>query len=73
MHVWQANTERTCALPVVFRAMPEDEKPPAMRADFYLPLYTSVQQQKRHRNCPRLRKQKGKGNHPFVVENGGSL
>lgn len=26
MHGWQANTERTCALPVVFRAMPEDEK-----------------------------------------------
>ena len=35
MHGWQANTERTCAQPVVFRAMPEDEKPPAMRADFY--------------------------------------
>ena len=38
MHGWQANTERTCAQPVVFRAMPEDEKPPAMRADFYYPL-----------------------------------
>jgi hypothetical protein len=35
MHGWQANKKRTCAQPVVFRAMPENEKPPAMRADIY--------------------------------------
>ena len=35
MHGWQANKKRTCAQPVVFRAMPENEKPPAMRADSY--------------------------------------
>jgi len=36
MHGWQANNKRTCALPVVIRAMPENEKPPAMRVDIYL-------------------------------------
>ena len=42
MHGWQANTERTCAQPVVFRAMPENEKPPAMRADIYFPSIASI-------------------------------
>ena len=27
---------RTCALPVMVRAMPENEIPPAMRVDYYL-------------------------------------
>ncbi len=35
MHGWQANKKGTCALPVKFRAMPENEKPPAMRVDIY--------------------------------------
>ena len=35
MHGWQANKKRTCASPVVGRAMPENEKPPAMRVDIY--------------------------------------
>ena len=29
MHGWQANLKRTCALPVLFRALPENEIPPA--------------------------------------------
>jgi len=33
---WQANKKRTCAPPVSGRAMPENEKPPAMRVDIYL-------------------------------------
>ena len=35
MHGWQANKKRTCTQPVVGRAMPETEIPPAMRVDFY--------------------------------------
>ena len=35
MHGWQANKKRTCAQPVSYRAMPENEIPPAMRGDFY--------------------------------------
>ena len=35
MHGWQANKKRTCAQPVKGRAMPENEKPPAMRVDIY--------------------------------------
>ena len=35
MHGWQANLKRTCALPVLFRAMPENVKPPALRVDIY--------------------------------------
>ena len=35
MHGWQANLKRTCASPVIFRAMPETEIPPAMRVDVY--------------------------------------
>jgi len=31
MHGWQANKRRTCALPVAFRAMPENEKPTVPR------------------------------------------
>ena len=38
LHGWQANIRRTCALPVSFRAMPENEIPPATRVDFYLIL-----------------------------------
>ena len=34
MHGWQTNKKRTCASPVVGRAMPENEKPP-MRVDIY--------------------------------------
>ena len=40
MHGWQANKKRTCASPVVGRAMPENEKPPAMRVDNYYILFT---------------------------------
>ena len=32
---WQANIRRTCAQPVMFRAMPENEKPPVPRGDHY--------------------------------------
>jgi len=35
LHGWQANKKRTCAPPVSGRAMPENEKPPAMRVDIY--------------------------------------
>ena len=36
VHGWQANTRRnTTASPVIFRAMPETEIPPAMRVDIY--------------------------------------
>ena len=35
MHGWQANLKRTCALPVLFRALPENEIPPAWRVDIY--------------------------------------
>ena len=35
MRGWQANLKRTCASPEAFRAMPENEKPPAMRGDLY--------------------------------------
>ena len=35
MHDWQVNKKRTCAQPVKYRAMPENEIPPAMRVDFY--------------------------------------
>ncbi len=42
MHGWQANKKGTCALPVKFRAMPENEKPPAMRVDiYYLTFFTA--------------------------------
>ena len=36
MHGWQANKKRTCAQPVKFRVIPENEIPPAMRVDVYL-------------------------------------
>ena len=39
MYGWQAKNKRTCALPVVVRAMPENEKPPAMRVDIYSELF----------------------------------
>ena len=35
MQDWQVNKEGTCAQPVRYRAMPENEKPPAMRVDHY--------------------------------------
>ena len=35
LHGWQANKKRTCASPIKDRAMPENEKPPAMRVDIY--------------------------------------
>ena len=35
MHDWQVNTWRTCAQPILIRAMPENEIPPAMRVDYY--------------------------------------
>ena len=54
MHGWQANLKRTCASPVSFRAMPENEIPPAMRVDFYSEgeLYYQVQHEKKeHPYC----------------------
>ncbi len=39
MHGWQANKKGTCALPVEFRAMPENAKPPAMRVNIYYWIY----------------------------------
>ena len=36
MHGWQANIKRTCAPPEKIRAMPENEKPRAMRVDIYI-------------------------------------
>ena len=36
LHGWQANKKRTCALPVSFRALPENEIPPVWRVDVYL-------------------------------------
>ena len=41
MHGWQANKRRTCAQPVMIRAMPENAKPPAMRVDFCSPALTN--------------------------------
>jgi len=35
LHGWQANLQRTCAQPIMSRALPENEIPPAMRVDFY--------------------------------------
>ena len=35
MHGWQANLKRTCASPVTFRVLPENEIPPVLRVDFY--------------------------------------
>ena len=43
MHGWQANKKRIYAQPVMIRAMPENEKPPAMRAVFYYFQTRSVQ------------------------------
>ena len=38
MHGWQANLKRTCASPVTFRVLPENEIPPVWRGDFYFCL-----------------------------------
>jgi len=38
MHGWQANLKRTCASPVTFRVLPENEIPPVLPGDFYLTL-----------------------------------
>ena len=35
MHGWQANLKRTCASPVTFRVLPENEIPPVLPGDFY--------------------------------------
>ena len=35
MHDWQVNKKHTCVQPEQCRAMPEKEKPPAMRVDLY--------------------------------------
>jgi len=35
MHDWQVNKKHTCVQPESCRAMPEKEKPPAMRVDLY--------------------------------------
>ena len=46
MHGWQANLKRTCALPVLFRALPENEIPPAWRVDIY--LYSELSSEVQH-------------------------
>ena len=41
MHGWQANLKRTCASPVIFRVLPENEIPPCL-TEGYSPDSTSA-------------------------------
>ena len=42
MHGWQANLKRTCASPVVIRAMPENEIPPVYGGIFIVKMQSIV-------------------------------
>ena len=41
MHDWQVDKKHTCVQPESCRAMPEKEKPPAMRVDLYYSVITA--------------------------------
>ncbi len=48
---------RTCAQPVMIRAMPENEIPPAMRVDYYKRNLPAIRESKKERMlCPKLKR-----------------
>jgi len=72
MHGWQANLKRTCASPVIFRVLPENEIPPVLRGDFYCIAVYDGRKRKHGANWPIKRKGKKhhlRTNHSAQVQN----
>ena len=53
MHGWQANLKRTCALPVTFRVLPENEIPPGFTGGFlfYIKKKKEIETEEKRAKC----------------------